>query len=185
VQVEPIEETLEQLAEKAKTGCQQSYEKIVVALQERVFSYVLQLVRNEEDAEDLAQETFVKAYRHIKSFDGRAKFTTWLYSIAKNTAFNHLRRKKPQEPLEYHQDSLVAPKEQQVGDERDSIWTLARQLKPRLFEVLWLHYAEGFSMKEMAEITKSNSVTVRVLLHRARVALRKKCRIYEKEQFVP
>src|SRR3954465_7472816 len=85
VQVEPIEETLEELAEKAKTGCPSSYEKIVLTLQDRIYSYVLQLLQNEEDAEDVAQDTFVKVYRHLKSFDGRARFTTWVYSIAKNT----------------------------------------------------------------------------------------------------
>ena len=184
VQVEPIEETLEELAAKAKTGCQSSYEKIVLALQDRIYSYVLQFVQNEEDAEDLAQDTFVKVYRHLKSFDGRARFTTWVYSIAKNTAFNHLRRRRPKEPLEYHEETLVAPPVSASGDERDSIWTLARTLKPKMFEVLWLHYAEGFSVNEIAAVISMNSVTVRVLLHRARAALKKKCRIYEKEQFV-
>jgi len=183
VEVEPIEETLEQLAEKAKTGCASSYEKIVLSLQDRIYMYVFQFVRNEEDAEDLAQDTFVKVYRHINSFDGRARFTTWVYSIAKNTAFNHLRKKRPEDPLENHEAMLVAPRQSLVGDERDSIWTLARELKPKMYEVLWLHYAEGFSMNEIAMITKSNSVTVRVLLHRARVALKKKCRIYEKNLF--
>jgi RNA polymerase sigma-70 factor (ECF subfamily) len=177
LQVEQGAESLEQLADKAQAGCLVSFEKIVEQCKDRLFSYLVQLVGNAEDAEDIAQDTFIKAYRHLNSFDGRARFTTWLYAIAKNTAFSYLRRRKPNQSLEEFQEVLPAPDERIDSDQVDSVWSVARTLKPNLFEVLWLFYGEGFSLKEIAEITGGNAVTVRVNLHRARGALAKKCKL--------
>src|SRR6476620_6059322 len=93
-------ESLEQLADQAQAGCVVSFEKIVQQSKDRLYTYLVQLVGNAQDAEDIAQETFIKAYRHLDSFDRRARFTTWLYAIAKNTAFTCLRRRKPNQPIE-------------------------------------------------------------------------------------
>jgi RNA polymerase sigma-70 factor (ECF subfamily) len=177
LQVEEGTESLEQLADRAQAGCLVSFEKIVEQCKDRLFTYLIQLVGNSQDAEDVAQETFIKAYRHLHSFDGRARFTTWLYAIAKNTAFTHLRRRKPNQPIDELEEILPAPEERIDSDQIDSVWTVARTLKPNLFEVLWLFYGEGFSLKEIAKISGGNAVTVRVNLHRARAALAKKCNL--------
>ena len=170
-----VEDSLEQLAAKAKAGCSQSFELIIEQTKDRLFSYLVQLVGNQHDAEDLAQEAFVKAYRHIHSFDGRARFTTWLYTIAKNTAFSQMRKRRWHQPIEEFEEVLVAEGASfSEGDEAQSIWKIARQLKPAFYETLWLFYAEGFSLKETAAIMKTNPITVRVNLHRARAALGKK-----------
>ena len=135
----------------------------------------MQLVGNSHDAEDLAQEAFVKAFRNIHTFDGRARFTTWLYTIAKNTAISQMRKRRWHQPIEEFAEVLTA--EGSIlsdGDEAKSIWRIARQLKPAFYETLWLFYAEGFSLKEIAEIMNTNAITVRVNLHRARAALGKK-----------
>jgi RNA polymerase sigma-70 factor (ECF subfamily) len=174
-----ISETLEQLAEQTKAGCALSFERIVEQMKDRIFAYLVQLVGNMHDAEDLAQDTFIKAYKGIHTFDGRARFSTWLYTIAKNTAFTHLRKRRPHDSIEELSEILPAPESGIDLDAQNSIWTLARKLKPNLFEVLWLFYADGFSMKEIATITGTNSITARVNLHRARLALRKKCKLYE------
>lgn len=174
-----VEESNEQLAERAKAGSLSSFETIVQRCQQRLFTYLVQLVGNEQDAQDIAQETFVKAYRHLHSFDGRAQFSTWLYAIAKNTAFSHLRRRKYHQPIEELAEVLPEPPPKINADDRDSIWATARTLKPKLFELLWLFYGEGFSLKEIAEITGGNVITVRVNLHRARTALARKCRSRE------
>ena len=170
-------ESLEQLADQAQAGCLVSFEKIVEQCKDRLFTYLVQVVGNAQDAEDIAQETFIKAYRHLPSFDRRARFTTWLYAIAKNTAFSHLRRRKPNQPIEELQEVLPAPESRVDAEEVGSLWAVARTLKPALFEVLWLFYGEGFSLKEVARITGGNAVTVRVNLHRARAALAKKCKL--------
>ena len=167
------EESLEELAARAKAGSVPAFERIVEETKDRLFNYVLQLVRNEHDAEDLTQEAFIKAFRNLHSFDGRARFTTWLYTIAKNAAFSHLRRRKLHQPIEDLEEVLAA----EISPERDdSIWRLARGLKPKFYETLWLFYAEGFSLKETAAIMNTNLITVRVNLYRARAALAKKLR---------
>ena len=175
--VAETEETLDQLACKAREGCLLSYEKIVTSLQNRIFTFALQIVRNEEDAEDIAQETFIKAYRNLRSFDGRARFSTWIYTIARNTAVNHLRRRKQHEPIDELHETLAHPAAPANENDAQSIWNLARELKPKYHQLLWLHYADGFSMDEIARITETNSVAVRVGLYRARAALRRKCEL--------
>jgi RNA polymerase sigma factor (sigma-70 family) len=177
LQVEQGAESLEELADQAQAGCLVSFERIVEQCKDRLFAYLVQLVGSAEDAEDITQDTFIKAYRHLQSFDRRARFTTWLYAIAKNTAFSYLRRRKPNQPIEELEEILPAPEDRIDSDQLGSVWTIARTLKPNLFEVLWLFYGEGFSLKEIAEITGGNAVTVRVNLHRARAALAKKCNL--------
>ena len=166
---------MEQLAAKAQAGCSESFERIVEQTKDRLFTYLMQLVANQHDAEDLAQEAFIKAYRNLHTFDGRARFTTWLYTIAKNTAFTHLRKRRPHYPIELFEEVFVEDPAVFAGsEEAKSIWSVARQLKPNFYETLWLFYAEGFSLKETAAIMQTNAVTVRVNLHRARAALGKK-----------
>ena len=167
------EESLEDLAARAKAGSVPAFERIVEETKDRLFNYVLQLVRNEHDADDLTQEAFIKAYRNLHSFDGRARFTTWLYTIAKNAAFTHLRRRRLHQSIDEWQEVLAA---ESSPEPDDSIWKLARGLKPKFYETLWLFYAEGFSLKETAAIMNTNLVTVRVNLYRARIALGKKLR---------
>jgi RNA polymerase sigma-70 factor (ECF subfamily) len=176
--LQTVEETedLEQLATRAKAGCLVSFEKIVEQMKNRLFTYLFQMVGNAHDAEDLAQETFVKAYKHLHSFDHRAKLSTWIYSIAKHTALNHIRGRRPLDSIHGMEECLPAADEVEPGERRESVWKLARTLKPSLFELLWLFYAEGFSLKEIARITRTNAVTVRVNLHRARRALKNKYR---------
>jgi RNA polymerase sigma-70 factor, ECF subfamily len=177
LQVEQGADSLEELADQAQAGCLLSFEKLVDQSKDRLFSYLVQLVGNAQDAEDIAQETFIKVYRHLQSFDGRSRFTTWLYAIAKNTAFSHLRKRKPSQSIDELAEILPAPPERIDADEVNSVWTIARTLKPQLFEILWLFYGEGFSLKEISDITGGNAVTVRVNLHRARAALAKKCKL--------
>ena len=165
---------MEQLAAKAKAGCSESFELIVEQTKHRLFSYVMQLVANQHDAEDIAQEAFLKAYRNLHTFDGRARFTTWLYTIAKNTAFTHLRKRRSHQPIEEFEEILATDAPDFSNEEANSIWKVARQLKPAFYETLWLFYAEGFSLKETAAILDTNAITVRVNLHRARSALGKK-----------
>jgi RNA polymerase sigma-70 factor, ECF subfamily len=173
------EESAEQLVARAQTGCLLAYERLVVLFQDRLFTYLGQLLGNDQDAEDVAQDAFIKAYQHLATFDGRSRFSTWLYAIAKNTAYNHLRRRRYHVPIEDLADVLPAVELPRAVSDGESIWALARQLKPKFYETLWLFYAEGFSLKEVSEITGTNAITVRVNLHRARAALGKKLRRYE------
>ena len=172
------EESIEQLAAKAQAGCLVSFERIVQLNKDRLYTYLVQFLGNEHDAEDVTQEAFIKAYRHLHSFNGKARFTTWLFAIAKNTALTHLRKRKILQPIDEMEEILSAPAPHDAS-EAEAIWLQARKLKPKFYETLWLFYAEGFSLKETAEIMNTNAITVRVNLHRARAALAKRLRNFE------
>ena len=175
------EESIERLAAQAQAGCLISFERIVRLNKDRLYTYLVQLLGNEHDAEDVTQEAFIKAYRNLHSYNGKARFTTWLFAIAKNTALTHMRRRKPLQSIDGMEEMLCAPEPRDFA-EAESIWQLARKLKPKFYETLWLFYAEGFSLKETAEILKTNAITVRVNLHRARAALGKRLRRLDYER---
>ena len=139
----------------------------------RIFNYLLRLTRNPHDAEDLTQVTFVKAYRNIHRYQPTYAFASWLFTIAKRTAFNHLRGSRPTEEIH---EAIPSSAEDpgtilEKKDQNSSVWELAKKLKPKQYEALWLRYSEGFSILEIAEIMNTNQIHVKVLLHRARKTL--------------
>jgi RNA polymerase sigma-70 factor (ECF subfamily) len=172
----PTSTTIEDLAAQSRGGCRASFEALVIHFEKRIFHYLLQMTRNEQDAKDLTQITFVKAYQNIQRYHSHHAFQSWLFTIAKRTALNHFRDHRPTEELEPEMaadrdDPSVAAEKEDVSA---NIWKIARSLKPDQYEALWLRYGEGFSISETACIMKTNSLRVRVLLHRARAALAKK-----------
>jgi RNA polymerase sigma-70 factor (ECF subfamily) len=167
---------IEDLAERSRAGCRASFEALVAHFEKRIFHYLYQMTRNLHDAEDLTQVTFLKAYQNIHRYQSNRAFNAWLFTIAKRTALNHLRDTRPVAELgptleaNVETPSVIAEKKDASCD----IWGLARSLKPIQYEVLWLRYGEGFSTAETARIMNTNSLRVRVLLHRARAALARK-----------
>ena len=169
--VDELELTLEELAEQCKAGDHNAFEPLVQRLESRVTFFLYRMVGNMDDAADLAQDSFVKAYKNIHRYDSKYSFTTWLFTIAKRTALNYFRSRKPTvgfqeytELEEAHPRSLLESK-----DETHSLWTMAKRvLKPKQFEALWLRYGEDFTIEETARVMKTNQIRVRVLVHRAR-----------------
>lgn len=175
--VEVREESAEQLARRAQAGCVRSYEQLVDQFKGRLAGYLQQLLGNEQDAEDIAQETFVKAFHNLHRYNPQYRFSTWLYTIGKNTAISYKRGRRPTESIETWSEKLTAPAEPfGSSEEVAQIWTLARKLKPKMFEVLWLRYAEDFEIPEIARVMKTNVIYVKVLLHRARNELARRLR---------
>ncbi|MFO1497679.1 MAG: RNA polymerase sigma factor [Verrucomicrobiota bacterium] len=167
---------VEELADQARNGSRSSFEALVAHFEKRIFNYLYQMTRNQHDAEDLTQVTFLKAYQNIHRYQSNRAFTAWLFTIAKRTALNHFRDTKPVEELgpdlpDHREDPSVQTERE---DAFSGIWRLAKCLKPDYYEALWLRYGEGFSISETARIMRTNSLRVRVILHRARAALAKK-----------
>jgi len=160
----------EELAGRCRRGCPDSFAQLVSLYQDRIFSYLWRLTGNPHDAEDITQDTFLKAYRALDRFDGSGSFTSWLFIIAKRTGLNHLRSTRREtvsetaEEIEHATPAILL----EQRDEQQSIWNLARKLKPGQYEALWLRYGEGFSIAETARIMNTNQIRVRVLIHRAR-----------------
>jgi RNA polymerase sigma-70 factor (ECF subfamily) len=170
---EPTEPTAERLAERSKAGCLESFEQLVARYESPIFNFLRQFTGNHHDAEDLTQETFVKAYRSLHRFDSSFSFAAWLFTIARRTGASHFRsaRRFAELPAaeEGTQESPATALE--CKDEQNSIWKLVWTLKPKQAEALWLRYAEGFSIAETAGIMRTNQIHVKVLLHRARSRL--------------
>ena len=163
----------EELARLSAQGSVASFEQIVRRFQSQIFNFLRVFTHHRQDAEDLTQETFCKAWQGLPRYKPALSFAPWLFAIARHTAASHFRSAEPFEELpaeggvvEENPASLLAGK-----DDADALWRLARTLKPRHWEVLWFRYGEGFSVAETARAMRTNEIHVKVLLHRARAGL--------------
>jgi RNA polymerase sigma-70 factor (ECF subfamily) len=171
-----------ELVRRAQGDDKEAFEELVRRHQHRVFAVAGGILRRREDAEDIAQQVFVKAYFSLKRFDQRAAFSTWLYKITVNECWDLLRKKKVR-PLLYESDlseeqarQFGAPDERRAEEPDISERLEARQRVENLMEgldardrtMLILKEVEGFAVEEIAEILGLNANTVKVRLFRAR-----------------
>lgn len=143
--------------------------------QDKLRNFLFRYTRNKEDAEDLTQDTFVKAYRNIHRYDNKYSFSTWLYTIARRTAYNHFRDSKPTEALEYDivENSETPDEEASVEDEKSWVWEAAKNLKPDYREALTLKYVDDLSIEEIAKVMGKTQTNIKIMLFRARNRLKK------------
>ena len=167
------------LIREAKGGNKQAFGRLAMKYHKKVLFLSYDLVGNYEDARDLAQDVFIKAFEKLAQFQERAQFSTWLYRITVNTAFDfHRRRKKNDQPSirknisEYTQmeDSLY------VIHQKDQIETALGALSMNQKTAMVLKYFHQNSTKEIAEIMGCTEGTVRNHIFRAMKKLRKHLR---------
>lgn len=158
---------------RSQSGDVEAFAGLVRHFEKRVFHFVMKMTRQPQDAEDITQESFVKAWKNIRRFRTQFAFSTWLFTIARRTALNHLRRLKPTQELGDHDEPVHddPASSSENREHAESIWQTARLLKPEQYDVLWLRYGEGFSIKDTARVMATNTIRVRVLLHRSRKRL--------------
>jgi RNA polymerase sigma-70 factor (ECF subfamily) len=164
------------LVRAAAGGDVRAFEKLVHLHHRRVLNFVYQMTRQRQDAEDLTQQTFVKAFQHIHRVDAARPIINWLLTIARRTALNHFRSARKWEfmpaDLPSHEPSPARQLEQQ--ERTDNVWARARRvLSRREFEVLWLRFGEEMSTEETARVAGLTKIHVKVLVHRARQHLLK------------
>ncbi len=172
-----------ELISKVLSGDQQAYAGLVNRYQNYVFTLALRFTKNREDAEEVSQDIFVKAYRALADFRGASKFSTWLYTIVNTTCITFLRKKR----LEIH--SLDNEKVFETADNQDSgmranlveqksRMTMVNQAIKMLStddaEVITLFYKGEQTLEEIAQILGIEANTVKVRLHRARTRLKEK-----------
>ncbi|MCX6951237.1 MAG: sigma-70 family RNA polymerase sigma factor [Verrucomicrobia bacterium] len=164
------------LVRDAQAGERGAFDRIVAAHHRRVFNFILQLARQRQDAEDLTQQTFLKAYQHLGRFDGSRPLINWLLTIARNSTLNHFRSAKKWEELP-ESAAAAEPSPAHAAehrDRRDHLWARARAvLSQREFEVLWLRFGEDLTVEETARVVGLTQTHVKVLVFRARRALLK------------
>lgn len=177
--------TDQELVAAALAGSQEAYRRLVVRFERPLFSLIARMVGDREMAEDLAQETFVKAFRHLDRYDRERKFSSWLFKIAHNTTLDHLRRRELETvALETPDDDagdlaavLADPSERspeavaQRGDLARALAGAVARLRPEYREVVLLRFAQGQAYQDIAEITGLPLGTVKTQLHRARKEL--------------
>ena len=162
--------------EKILSGQTNNFSFIVEKYKDIVFSIALKVLRNREDAEEMAQESFIKAYKSLHTFKGNAKFSTWLYRITYNNCISEVRKKKlkyvstddvqiPDEPADMNLDGI--PEENRAK----YIKAALEKLPEVEYTLVLLYYFEDKSIEEIAKITRISESNVKVKLFRARKKL--------------
>jgi len=173
IKTEAPDLAIAQLASRAATGSIEAFEELALRFEPRIYGFLFRHVGNAHDAQDLTQETFVRAWRAINRFDAQRDFATWLFVIARRSAANHFRARRAYEELdESVADQCPIPDDRAAtDDDSDRLWHAAKKLKPKHYEALWLRYAEDFSIAQTARVMGLTSLHVKVILHRARKEL--------------
>ncbi|MEO7975250.1 MAG: RNA polymerase sigma factor [Thermoanaerobaculia bacterium] len=180
----------EALAVEAKRGSEESFRELVERFHRPVYALVVRIVRQNELAEDLAQETFLKAWKALARFDAGRKFSSWLFKIAHNTALDQLRRGGLETvSLDAPFEGEEAPPElpADLSAENPLLRTLAREsgrlleraiarLRPAYRGILLLRFAQELSYDEIADVLGLPLGTVKIHIFRARAELLKEMR---------
>ena len=181
--------TDEELVQKSQNDDERAFGQLVERYEAKVYSLAMKMLRNPEDAEDVLQDTFLRAYRGIKSFQGNSTFSTWIYRITANSALMRLRKKKlptvsiddadeRESPINIA-DWSPGPVELLLTQETQKAMDEAIEaLPPEFKQVFILRDVEELSNSEVAEILDLSVAAVKSRLHRARLKVRNRLALY-------
>lgn len=175
------------LVSRARLGEQDAFEQLVIENQNRIYTLCLRMTGNPQDAQDLAQEAFLKAWRGLGSFQGDSSFSTWVYRLASNVCIDFLRREKRRQgispafslddedradlhPPDYSQDPAAA---YQRDQQRQELERALEQLPAHHRQVLVMRELSGLSYQEISQSLGIDLGTVKSRLARARLAMKK------------
>ncbi|PCJ83508.1 MAG: RNA polymerase subunit sigma-24 [Flavobacteriales bacterium] len=165
--------------EKVMQGDTAAFAKLVDRYKDLAYTIALRIVRSSEDAEEVAQDSFLKAYQNLNAFKGTSRFSTWLYTIVYNTAVSKTRKKQLEmapvddELIEnYTPDLSASPLDELKGDEQKKYVKAAIDRLPKTEALLiTLYYLDECTVEEIYEITGLSVSNIKVKLHRARKKL--------------
>jgi len=160
---------------KVLKGDRQAYALLVDEYKSPVYNLAYRMTANVEDADDLTQETFIRAYQYLWRYDPRKKFFTWLYTVAFNLINNHLRKNKKEKLSEELSpssltDNTPSPEEKMMEDQEISSCLL--QLEDELRALLIMKYQQELSLEEIAAITGKSLSAVKMRIYRGLERLR-------------
>lgn len=159
-------------------GNKTAYAILVERYQSFVFTIIHRLIPQREEAEDVSQEVFVKAYLSLAGFKGNSKFSTWLYTIAHTTALSHLRKTRvstvfaEENVMAVYADGKASTQHPQYNSLRTAVNDCIKRLPPDDAEIITLFYLAEQSIEEMAAIMQIETNNAKVKLHRARQKLK-------------
>lgn len=175
----------EQLVLQFLAGEEKAFNALVEKYLKPLYNFIFQLVRDKEAANDIIQDVFVKVWKNLSSYDSQKKFSTWIFAIAKNTAFDFLKKKKDipfsafenvdeGSILEYIEDKTILHSNEllQKMDNAKVAEEMLAALPVQTRTILLLHHVQGFSLTEIAEIFGQSSNTLKSQYRRAIIFLR-------------
>lgn len=176
-----------------KCGDRAEFARLVETYSGVIYRLAIKMLSNPQDAEDILQETFIKAYQHLSGFDGRSSLSTWLYRIATNEALMFLRKRKlitfsidepmengdeDQEPIQIVDWSCLPENELLSSEARSYMDRAIQELPHNLRVVFLLRDIEGLSTSETGEVLLLSETAVKTRLSRARMRLREMLTAY-------
>jgi len=177
---------MDSLIEKAKQGDMAAFEQIVIKYQSIIYNTALKISANTEDAYDISQEALLKIYKNIKYFEGKSKFSTWVYRIVTNTALDYIKKHRKGNVVSLNaemgedgdsyidnmKDNALTPQEHLESEETKRLVHQALdKLNPNHRTVLVLRDINGLSYEEIAQVLMCSEGTVKSRINRARNAL--------------
>jgi RNA polymerase sigma-70 factor (ECF subfamily) len=185
------EQRLSEWIAKSQQGDAVAFGQIVAFYQSKIFAYVFRLIGNENDAKDVVQETFLRAWTYCKTYQSRFRVSTWLYTIATNCSYDYLHAKK--KTTIYAEENMIllcdqltnSNLEQELSNKNIAtiIGQLTHTLTPKQKLVFTLKYLEGLETEEITMITKLSAEKVKSNLYLAKKNMKEvllKMKIYEK-----
>ena len=154
-----------------KRGNKGAYQLIVESYMQRAYYIALGFVRNAQDAMDISQESFIKAFRRIKSYDSERPFFPWFYKLLKNLCLDHLKRRSRIQEVPLEEDRVLRD-EQEDREMKEVLWKGIECLPVEQREVILLRYFQQLSYQEIAEITGKPVGTVMSSLYYAKKRLK-------------
>ena len=157
-----------QLVARAQAGDLSAFEDLVTKYQREIYGLACRMVSDPEEAKDLAQQTFLQAFIHLRGFRQEAQFRTWIFRIAINQCYNFLKsRKKYGDPVDCDEVVLVGeddtPEEELISqDERRRVYAALKKLPPKQQAVLTLKVDQGLSYQEISEVLGGTPGAARV-----------------------
>ncbi len=169
----------QEILESVKNGNHSDYSIIVDRYKNKAFSLIKRMLRNEQDAEEVLQDCFVKAYNSLNSFKGEAKFSTWFYRIVYNTTLTRLSSKKriTENQMSSIEDTFNLESDYdfripETNNMSEFVHDLVNQLPDKHASIINLFYLDEMSCEEISKVMNISVSNVKVMLYRARTALK-------------
>ncbi|MHB9150715.1 MAG: RNA polymerase sigma factor [Thermoleophilia bacterium] len=165
-----MEQPSAKVVRRAAKGEESALDSLVRSYYGLIQGYLERIVGDVSDAQDLTQEVFLRMARGLPGFEGKAKFTTWLFQIAKNLGIDHLRRREIEWAPEYRvpEETVPATVHERGFEEHELLWECIGRLDVDLRSAIVLRDVYGFTYKEIAEIVDATLSTVKWRIYQAR-----------------